>query len=62
MTVGNFREIAPSLSAFGPDPGEVHAAARLGMGPRIKSEDRGERLFFSSPAKAGVQSRVRGAG
>lgn len=44
MTGGTVGKRAPSLSAFGLDP-EAHAAARLGMGPRIKSEDRGIILF-----------------
>ena len=66
MTGGNLGESAPSLSAFGLDP-EVHAAARLGMGPRIPGSSPGQasprtEVFFSSPVKTGVQSRVRGAG
>ncbi len=60
MTIGGMGVIAPNLSAFGLDP-EAHAAARLGLGPRVKPDDRGEKLFFSSPAKAGAQSRLRGA-
>ena len=50
---------APSLSAFGLDP-EIHAAARLGMGPRIKSEDRrGEALLLFPGEDRGPESDAR---